>query len=200
MREDLQQDKRSALLAVVKMFEDFQVPYVVTGGLAVQLYSSEPRHTNDVDLVSLRAAFKSIQAAQPWPQYGFELVFDRRRYIKLRHVSSNTDIDINVDTRFARLLEDPSYEFLDGQRIAFTSRLQISFAKLRTQRADWPRDPAKRYQDRGDLIRMFREYPDVPAALKGDPMLTDEMREILGQVIAEAGAGADDLPDDDVPA
>lgn len=200
MSEALQQDKRSALLAVVQMFEDFRVPYVVTGGLAVQLYSSEPRHTNDVDLVSLRAAFKAIQVAQPWAQYGFELVFDRQRYIKLRHVDSNTEIDINVDTRFARLLENPNYEVLDGRRIAFTSRLQISFAKLRTQRADWPRDPAKRYQDRGDLIRMFREYPDVPATLKDDPMLTDEMRDILAQIITEAGTGADDLPDDDVPA
>ena len=32
LREDLQQDKRSALLAVVRMFDDFQVPYVISGG------------------------------------------------------------------------------------------------------------------------------------------------------------------------
>src|SRR5512136_1646278 len=77
LREDLQQDKRSALLAVVRMFDDFQTPYVISGGIAVQLYTPQPRHTVDVDVVSLRKPFKRLKAAQPWTQYQFELVFDR---------------------------------------------------------------------------------------------------------------------------
>ena len=39
VREDLQQDKRQALLNVTQMFDDFGVPYAVTGGVALQLYS-----------------------------------------------------------------------------------------------------------------------------------------------------------------
>jgi hypothetical protein len=54
LRDDLQQDKRATLHAVVKMFTDFQVPYVITGGLAVQLYNIRMRPTVDVDVVSLR--------------------------------------------------------------------------------------------------------------------------------------------------
>ncbi len=200
-REDLQQDKKTALLATVAMFEEYNVPYVVTGGLAVQLYSDRPRNTNDVDFVSLRAAFRAIQSAQPWPQYGLELVFDRRRYIKVRHAASNVEIDINLDTRFARLLQDPQQELVEGKGVLFTSPLQIAFAKLRTQRSDWPRDPDKRYQDRTDLIRIFRLHPEVPPQLEADPMTTPEMQQILREIVREADLPqlGDELPSDDVP-
>lgn len=195
VRSDLQQDKQAALLAVVSMFDEFQVPYVVTGGLAVQLYSDQPRNTMDVDIVSLRRPFKSLQEAQPWSRYGLVLVFDRRRYVKLRHESSNVDIDINLDTRFARLLEEPRFEQLAGRRIGFTSAFQIAFAKLRTQRSDWPRDPAKRLQDRADLIRIFRNTPSLPEQLRADTMVTPEMRQILDDICHDLGSpSSDDLP------
>ena len=195
VRRDLQQDKQSALLSVITMFDDYGVPYVVTGGLAVQLYSDQPRNTMDVDLVSLRKPFRVLQEAQPWSRYGLELVFDRRRYVKLRHNTSNVDIDINLDTRFARLLEQPTYEQVEGRRISFTSAFQIAFAKLRTQRSDWPRDPAKRLQDRADLIRIFRTTPTLPDRLREDPMLTSEMHQILDDVLRDlAKPASDELP------
>jgi len=198
LRKELQQDKRAALLAVVRMFNDFQVPYVITGGLAAQLYSEQPRMTVDVDVVSLKAKFKVLQQASPWERYGCELVFDRRRYIKLKHVASNVEIDINVDTRFARLLDDPVYELVDGQMVAFTSAASIAFAKLRTQRADWPRDPIKRVKDRADLMAIFRGLPDIPDKLRSDPMTTDEMRQILDSILAELRKpSSDELPPED---
>jgi hypothetical protein len=53
-REDLQQDKRAALAAVARLFDDYQVPYVITGGLAVQLYDIQVRPTVDLDIVAPR--------------------------------------------------------------------------------------------------------------------------------------------------
>jgi len=193
LRKDLQQDKKAALNAVVRMFKDFGVPYAVTGGLAAQLYTDQPRMTMDVDIVSLRAPFQGLKEAQPWNRYGLELVFDRRRFIKLKHVASNVEIDINVDTRFARLLDRPTIEMIDGQEVAFVSALGIAFAKLRTQRSDWPRDPAKRLQDRADLIRIFRGQPAILDLLRHDPDTTEEMRSILESVERDLHVG-DDLP------
>lgn len=198
LREDLQQDKRAALLAVVRMFNDFAVPYVITGGLAAQLYSDQPRMTVDVDIVSLRPAFQAIQDAGPWAQYGCELVFDRPRYVKLKHVASNVEIDINLDTRFARLLEEPTHELVDGQAVPFASAAEIAFTKLRTQRADWPRDPIKRVKDRADLMAILRGYPQVAEALRTDPMTTNEMRRILDDILADLGRpSSDELPPED---
>ncbi len=198
LRKDLQQDKKSAVLAVVRMFEDFQVPYAITGGLAAQLYTTQPRMTMDVDVVSLRDKFKPLKDASPWNRYGCELVFDRRRFIKLKHVASNVEIDINVDTRFARLLENPNREVIEGREILFVSALGIAFAKLRTQRSDWPRDPAKRLQDRADLIRIFRGQPDVMDQLRIDEDVNEEMLAILEDIRRSlVEHGSDDLPPED---
>ncbi len=198
LRDDLQQDKRATLLAIVRMFKDFDVPYVITGGLAVQLYDINVRPTMGVDIVSLRKPFEVMKAAQPWPRYGFEIVFDHRRHIKLRHAASNVEVDINVDTRFARLLEQPTVETLEGESIDFCSAERLAFAKLRTQRSDWPRDPVKRVQDRRDLMVLFRQFPQLPASLEGDPDLTDEMRTILGEIVRIlAQPTTDELPPED---
>jgi hypothetical protein len=180
------------------MFNDFGVPYVITGGLAAQLYSDQPRMTVDVDVVSLRAAFKVGQDAAPWARYGCDLVFDRRRYIKLKHTAGNVEIDIHVDTRFARLLDEPVYELVEGQTVAFAAPAAIAFAKLRTQRADWPRDPIKRVKDRADLMAILRNYPQIVDKLRADPMTTDEMRQILDVVLSDLRKpSSDELPPED---
>ncbi len=195
LREDLQQDKRSALLAVVRMFDDFQVPYVISGGIAVQLYTPQPRHTVDVDVVSLRKPFERLKTAQPWTQYQFELVFDRRRFIKLRHVPSGVEIDINVDTRFTRLLDEPVVEMVEGRSIAFCGPAKLALTKLRTQRSDWPRDPGKRLQDRTDLVKMLQAHPEIAVPLQADPLTNDEMRQILNHILADLRKpSSDELP------
>jgi len=198
LRDDLQQDKRATLHSIVRMFGDYEVPYVVVGGLAVQLYNIETRPTVDVDIVSLRDAFARLKADQPWSRYGFELVFDRRRFIKLRHVESNVEVDINVDTRFARMLNQPTIEMVDGQPIAFCSPARLALSKLRTQRSDWPRDPRKRLQDRADLVAILQSRPDIAQELEHDPLTNDEMRQIFHEIVrALAKPTSDDLPPED---
>ena len=200
LRDDLQQDKRATLHAVVKMFTDFQVPYVITGGLAVQLHNIQKRPTLDVDVVSLRDPFKRLQEANPWQKYGFELVFDHRRHIKLKHLEGNVEVDINVDTRFARLLDDPTIELIDGREVRFCSPFKLALAKLRTQRSDWPRNPLKRRQDYLDLLGLVSAHPEIVDLLRNDPLTTDEMRQVLTAVCRElATATGDDLPEDNVP-
>jgi hypothetical protein len=195
LRDDLQQDKRATLLAVARMFDDYKVPYVVSGGLAVQLYNVETRPTVDVDIVSLRKAFEELKADQPWPRYGFELVFDHRRHIKLRHAASNVEVDINVDARFSRLVENYETESVDGLPVRFTAPEMLALTKLRTQRSDWPRDPIKRVQDRGDLMALLKTRPEIVAKLRSDPLTTDEMRTILDDILHElARPASDELP------
>ncbi len=195
LRDDLQQDKRATLTAIVRMFDDHAVPYAITGGLAVQLYNIETRPTVDVDVVSLRKPFEAMKTKQPWGRYGFELVFDHRRHVKLYHAVSNVEVDINVDTRFARLVENYETETVDELSVRFTSPLMLALAKLRTQRSDWPRHPRKRVQDRGDLMGLLETYPQLSDLLRVDPLTTDEMRSILDAVLAEIERGtSDDLP------
>ncbi|MEW6742684.1 MAG: hypothetical protein AB1486_07980 [Planctomycetota bacterium] len=198
MREDLQQDKRSALLAVARMFDDFRVPYAVTGGVALQLYSSEIRYTVDLDVVTSRREFEPIREAQPWDRYGLELVLDRRRYMKLRHPASNVDIDLNLDTRFLPLLEGITVEHVEGMPVRFVSLTNLAVAKLRTQRSDWPRTEEKRLQDRVDLMRLLRANPHVAEAARSHPLTNDEMRRILDDILALLRKpSSDDLPPED---
>jgi len=200
LRDDLQQDKRATLHAVVNMFTDFGVPYVITGGLAVQLYNIRVRPTLDVDVVSLRQPFQVLKEANPWPAYGFEMVFDHRRHIKLKHIQGNVEVDINVDTRFARLLDEPVIELIDGRKVHFCSPFKLALAKLRTQRSDWPRDPRKRRQDYLDLLGLLEVHPEIVSSLRSDPLTTDEMRQILDAAAGELGSTTgDDLPDESVP-
>lgn len=198
LRDDLQQDKRATLRAVAMMFDDYGVPYAVTGGLAVQLYDAETRPTVDVDIVSLHQPFERLRNDQPWDRYGFELVFDHRRHIKLRHPASNVEVDINVDTRFSRLVERCETETVDGYPIRFTAPTMLALAKLRTQREDWPRDPIKRLQDRRDLMALLKTRPEVADELRADPLTNDEMRRILDDVLVQlARPSSDELPPED---
>jgi hypothetical protein len=180
------------------MFQDFNVPYAVTGGVALQLYSTEPRNTIDLDFVSPRSGFKAIVEAQPWANYGLELELDRRRYLKLWHVKSRVRIDINVDTRFLPLLESTVVEHVEGHPIHFVTLTSLAVAKLRTQRSDWPRDPAKRLQDRTDLMKMLQAHPEMAGALRDHELTNDEMRGILDSMIEElARPYSDELPPPD---
>jgi len=198
VRKKLQQDKRAALLAVVRMFDDHQVPHVIVGGIALQLYSTRVRATVDVDVVSLREPFEKLKAVEPWARYGFELVFDRKRFIKLRHAASNVEVDINVDARFAHVLDQPIKENVDGYPICFCSLMDLAFTKLRTQRSDWPRDYAKRLQDRADLADLLQAHLEIADELRQYPMTTDEMRTILGDICREIAASpTDDFPPED---
>jgi len=195
VREDLQQDKRTALLAVAHMFDDYHVPYVIVGGVALQLYSTPIRTTADVDVVSLREPFEKLKANKPWGRYGLELVFDRRRFLKLKATASNVEVDINVDSQFAHVVDQPVKEQVEGYPICFCSLLDLAFTKLRTQRPDWPRNYARRLQDRADLARMLQTHPEVRDLLRQYPFVTDEMRGILDDICRELAASPiDDFP------
>ncbi|MEP0842469.1 MAG: hypothetical protein HRF43_07125 [Phycisphaerae bacterium] len=154
------------------------------------MQADEVRSTGDVDVVSLRTAFKPLKDAAPWARYGFEFVFDRRRYVKLRHVEGQVDVDINLATRVARLLSEPTTVDLRDLAVPFTSPAAIAFAKLRTQRQDWTHDPARRLQDRADLIRLVRNHPQIVERMRHDEGVTDEMRSVLADVARVAAAGA----------
>lgn len=198
VRKDLQQDKRSALLAVVRMFDDHQVPYVIVGGIALQLYSHHVRATADVDIVSLREPFEKLKADAPWARYGLELVFDRRRFIKLKHTESNVEVDINIDSQFAHVLDQPIRETVDGCPIYFCSLINLAFTKLRTQRPDWPRNYARRLQDRSDLANMLQMHPEIRDLLRQHTLITGEMCGILDDICRELDASpTDDLPPED---
>lgn len=204
LRKDLQQDKKTALLALARLFDDHQVPYVVVGGLAVQLYTPQPRLTMDLDVVSIRALFEPLRKTQPWAGYGFELVFDHRRHIKIKHIVSNVEVDINVDTRFARAADAPVIEHVDGYPIPFCTPARLAVTKLRTQRSDWPRDLGKRLQDRTDLVKILQMHPEIADEVRADPYCNDEMRAILDEICRELNQcpsppGNDDFPvfDDD---
>lgn len=154
--------------------------------------------TMDVDVISLRKPFESLKGAQPWTRYGLELVFDHRQHIKLRHAAGNVEIDINVDTRFARLLDGPTVETIDGEPIAFCSAYRLAFAKLRTQRLDWPRDPIKRVQDRRDLMVLLNAHSTIAERLLQDEGVTEEMAQILRELMETlAQPASDELPPGD---
>ncbi|MEW6280129.1 MAG: hypothetical protein AB1758_15990, partial [Candidatus Eremiobacterota bacterium] len=86
IRKDIQQDKRSALLAVADLMRAAGARYVITGGLAVQRHVARPRFTGDLDVIvrpedeaDLHALLTGSFAGQ------FELVHRKRSRTALLH-------------------------------------------------------------------------------------------------------------------
>ncbi len=182
---EIQDDKRSTLFAVARLMAEAGAKWVVTGGLAAQLYVDQPRFTLDVDAIVRPEDEASVFSCLQTPAHAeeFELIHRKRRWIALVHRRSGTPVDINSSKLFQDLVEDPSWIDLEGVKLPFAASRWIAFVKLRTQRRSWPRNPEKRLQDRADLMKILMANPEVPDELRS--MVDEEMARLLEQVIEE---------------
>jgi predicted nucleotidyltransferase len=158
--------KEAALRRVTAVLEDSGTPYAVIGGVAIQLYSDEPRTTLDIDLAVtkfsdiprdalLRAGFEHDGRhahSDNWRAPGAE-PRGQRAAIQF----SAEDVGIADAVARARSIDVAGFRL----RVATAADLLV----LKLAAAEEPRLRArKRRQDLLDVLALAEDHPDAAAA------------------------------------
>lgn len=157
------QTKEQALRAVVAVLESSGTSYAVIGGIAMQVYSREPRTTLDIDVAVVR--YDAIPRAE-LTKAGF--VHEGRhphsdnwrspgpgpRSRRTAVQFSSEDVGIETAVARARKIEVGDFQL----RLALPADLLV----LKLAAAEEPRRrPSKRRQDVLDIITLVEEHPSL---------------------------------------
>ena len=172
--------KERALEQLVKVLNSEKTPYAIIGGIAVQIFSQEPRTTRDIEVAlasyediprtALEAAGfrreRGFAHSENWRAPGAE---PRKR---------RTAVQFMVDK-----LTPGAVERAQTQRIR-SLRLRVAalpdLVRLKLEAAEEPRRRAsKRQSDVADVIRLLEEHPEL---VKQVPDARKRVARILRQV------------------
>ena len=161
--------KEQPLRAVTAVLEASGTPYAVIGGIAMQLYSREPRTTLDIDLAVKRFSDIPSEAltkagfvhegrhahSDNWRAPG---AGPRSQRVPVQFSAEDIGIDAAVDR--ARVVDAGGFQL----RLAGPADLVV----LKLAAAEEPRRrPSKRRQDLVDIVTLVEEHPEVAAAVQG---------------------------------
>ena len=152
----MESTKKPTLLALARIFEATQTPYAIIGGIALQVHSSDPRTTIDIDLAVLsREAIprEAMMAA------GFRMtgVFEHSE----NWVSPDgTALQLTDDPLLADAVNAAEDVLLDDVSLRFMRVVDLLHAKLRAG-SDPARRLSKRFQDLGDVIGLLESKPEL---------------------------------------
>ena len=143
-----------------RVLEASGLDYALIGGIAVQLWRSEPRTTLDIDV-----AVKSYESV---PRAALEAAGFR---MLARHAHSEnwtgpgeTPIQFSDDPAFAFLIESAAHRSFEGGEVRIASPLALVKEKLRAA-SDPARRESKRFQDLADAKSLAEEHPEVEKQL-----------------------------------
>lgn len=170
--------KERALRELVKVLGREKVAYAIIGGLAVQIYSKEPRTTLDID-VALRSYDDIPRAALKAAGFTFEAT----------HAHSQNWRAPGHGARKQRTAIQFSADGLMGE--AVTRAIDVRTREMRLKLAALPdlvllkleaieepkRRPSKRQHDIADVYRLLEDHPELE---RGMP----DARERIGKVVA----------------
>jgi predicted nucleotidyltransferase len=174
--------KEGALRAVVDVLERAGTRYALIGGVAVQIYSKEPRSTLDVDLAVerydlvprealLKAGFTHEGRHKHSDNWRAPGTSPRKERTAIQFSSEDVGIDDAVAR--AKVVDGGGYKL----RLASTSDLLV----LKLAAAEEPtRRSAKRRIDLIDIINLAEEYP---AAARMVPMLRQRVERLSSKLL-----------------
>jgi hypothetical protein len=163
LRGELETSKSRSVLELARIFAAERVPYVVIRGVAVQLWSSDPRTTLDLDV-----AVRSCDALPREALVEAGFAFGRR----FAHSENWTGPDgapvqFTDDPAFAAAIDHPEERPLAGHVLRLMPVFELVRAKLRS--ADDPeRRRSKRVMDLADALALSEQHPDVLTKLDAD--------------------------------
>ncbi len=157
-------DKEAVLIRLVSILESAKTPYAVIGGVAMQLYTDEPRTTLDVD-IALRSyddlPRAELQAAGFTPEGAHEWTENGRG-----PAVSSTPLKRRIAAQFSA--RDPMPSAVDHAELSrvgsFSLRLVAlpDLVLLKLVAAEDPRRRAsKRIHDKADVVRLLEEHPEL---------------------------------------
>jgi hypothetical protein len=178
--------KERALVRLATLFEQRNVRYAIIGGVAMQVWTEEPRTTLDIDVALARyddlprrdlggAGFEyegTFEHSENWRGPGPE---PRRR---------RTAIQFSVDALTPGTVERADvFDVLQGPRLRVASLPDLLRSKL--EAALGPRRrPSKRASDLADVLRLVEEHPDLAA---GVPDVGELLRRVRRLVADDPG-------------
>ncbi len=148
--------KDAAFRELFRILEASGLEYALIGGVAVQLWQSEPRTTLDIDVAvkSYESVPRAILEAS-----GFRML--------ARHLHSEnwtgpggTPVQFSDDPAFTFLIESAARRTFEGGQVRIASPLALVREKLRAA-GDPERRESKRFQDLADAKALAEEHPEV---------------------------------------
>jgi predicted nucleotidyltransferase len=160
--------KEAALRQLADLLEKERVSYAVIGGIAVQLYTEEPRTTRDIDV--------ALASYQDLPRIALELAgfehegrfdhSDNWRAPGSAPRKQRTAIQFMADQLTPGSVERAQTFELLGMRLRVAKLPDLVLLKL--EAAEEPRRrPSKRRSDAADVSRLLEEHPDLEQELPG---------------------------------
>ncbi len=152
--------KDGAFRELFRILEASGLEYALIGGVAVQLWRSEPRTTLDIDV-----AVKSYESV---PRAALEAAGFRRL---ARHAHSEnwtgpgeTPVQFSDDPAFSSLIESAARRSFEGGHVRVANPVALVKEKLRAA-SDAARRESKRFQDLTDAKSLAEEHPEVESQL-----------------------------------
>ena len=160
LRGEMEKSKARSLAELARVFGAADVPYAVTRGVAVQIWSKEPRTTLDVDVAVLsydtlpRTALKTA---------GF---VPGRKFAHSQNWtgSDGAPVQFTDDPAFAEAVRRPEKRQLAGLSLHLVPVLDLVRAKLRAA-ADPATRRSKRLMDLADACALTEQHPKVSRRL-----------------------------------
>lgn len=163
LRGEMETTKKPTLLALGRLFADTRTPYAIIGGIAVQVHSTEPRTTIDIDLavLSREAIPREAMTAAAFRMTG---VFEHSE----NWVSPDgTTVQLTDDPLLAGAIHAAEAMQLDDVPLRVIRVVDLMHAKLRAG-SDPARRLSKRFQDLGDVIGLLESKPELEQELNED--------------------------------
>lgn len=159
-----QHDKESAIIDLARVFAEHGVPYAIMGGVAVQIHTSDPRTTLDVDIAMKSRADVPTDALGA-AGFTFEDSFafsDNWRAPGSDPRKQRTAIQFSADNLTASAVGRASMISIGGGSVSVPVVSPDDLVRLKLAAALEPqRRPSKRIADYGDVVRLLEEHPDI---------------------------------------
>jgi predicted nucleotidyltransferase len=160
--------KEAALRQLADLLEKERVHYAVIGGIAVQLYTEEPRTTRDIDLAL--ASYSDIPTSA-LERAGFEHEgrfdhSDNWRAPGPAPRKQRTAIQFTADTLTPGSVERAQTFEFSGMRLRVVNLHDLILLKLDAAE-DSHRRPSKRRSDAADVSRLLEEHPELEREVPG---------------------------------
>ncbi|MGH8066677.1 MAG: hypothetical protein ACRERE_15870 [Candidatus Entotheonellia bacterium] len=160
LRGEMERTKRPALLALVRVFAEADMPYAIIGGIALQVHQAEPRTTLDIDVAV--ATYSLLPRAQ-LESAGFTCT-GRFSHSEIWIGPEGTPVQFTDDPELAEAITRAEEVELEDMRLRVIGRTDLLHAKLRAA-ADPARRRSKRLQDLADAQALIESTPPLEQEL-----------------------------------
>lgn len=177
MKEDqADKSKERTLHQLVDVLNSMRVPYAIIGGVALQVHSSDPRTTADIDVALPERSMIPVSALEA---AGFQHTgsFDHAENFKSL---DGIAVQFSAEPEWVGVVERAVEEMVFGKPMRFLTALDMVRAKLRSA-TEPSRRRSKALRDATDIATLTEEHPEIL------DQLTESERRLVERLTARPG-------------